>query len=92
MIARFPNLIKDHRGSEHYLAVANSNSNSTGNIAAKLYRWNGTAFVEAQSILTQWARDWEHFQIGTKHYLAVANERDGLTHSLSSKINRLILE
>jgi hypothetical protein len=77
-------------GSDHYLAVTNgfNDSNSTYNIASKVYRWNGTAFVEVQSIATQGAFDWEHFQIGTEHYLAVTNRFNGTTHNLASKVYR----
>jgi hypothetical protein len=75
-------------GPDDYLAVANYYNDSTNNIASKLYRWNGTMFVEAQSIATQGAVDWEHFQIGTEHYLAVANYHNGSTKNIASKLYR----
>jgi hypothetical protein len=39
--------------------------------------------VEAQSIATSGAFDWEHFEIGTEHYLAVANHYNDATGNIN---------
>ena len=45
-------------GTDHYLAVANYDNGSGHNIDSKIYQWNGTNFVEFQSIPTNGAADW----------------------------------
>lgn len=60
---------------ESYLAVANNYDGSTYSIDSKIYRWDGTAFIEVQSIPTHAAIDWESFEIGGETYLAVANDK-----------------
>ncbi|XLQ20075.1 MAG: hypothetical protein ACKUBY_05855 [Candidatus Moraniibacteriota bacterium] len=73
-------------GTDDYLVVANYHNNSTYNINSKIYKWNGTSFVDFQSIATSGASDWEHFTIGTDDYLAVTNYYNGSTYNISSKI------
>jgi len=74
-------------GTDHYLAVANYSHNTLGyNTDSKIYKWNGTSFIDFQSIATNAAQDWEYFTIGTDHYLAVANHYNGTTNNINSKI------
>jgi hypothetical protein len=76
-------------GGNDYLAVANGYESGVGyDIDSKIYRWNGTNFVEFQSIPTFGAHDWEFFTIGSDTYLALANERDDSTHNIDSKVYR----
>jgi hypothetical protein len=75
-------------GSDHYLAVANMRNDSTYDVNSLLYRWDGTSFVEFQSIPTQGAKDWEFFTIADVPYLAVANSRSDVSHDVDSKIFR----
>ncbi len=73
-------------GGDSYLVVANVDNDSTYNIDSKIYRWNGTGFVEFQSIPTNGAADWEFFTIGSDSYLAVANSYNDSTYNVDSKI------
>jgi uncharacterized protein YukE len=60
----------------------------TANINSTIYRWNGTSFVEFQSIPTNGAVAWEFFSIGSDHYLVVANHTNGSTTSVNSRVYR----
>ncbi len=75
-------------GNNTYLVVANRTDGTTDNLNSKIYRWNGTAFIEIQSIATNSARDWEFLTIGTDAYLTVANYSDGSSNNIYSKIYR----
>ena len=68
--------------------MANPSDDSSLNIDSKIYRWNGTGFVEFQAIPTQGAWDWESFSIGSDAYLAVANSNSGANVNIDSKIYR----
>ena len=72
----------------HYLALTNSLSNlQNPNLNSIIYKWNGTSFVEFQSIASNCAEDWEHFEIDGDFYLALANNRSDLyTYNINSKI------
>ncbi|MGA1791793.1 MAG: LamG-like jellyroll fold domain-containing protein [bacterium] len=61
---------------------------STYNIDSKIYKWNGSAFAEFQSIPTHGASGWESFNIGTDTFIAIANGSDGSTHIIDSDIYR----
>jgi len=74
-----------------YLAVANYSNDSSNNphiINSTIYRWDGSSFVEVQSILTYGAKDWESFTIGGTPYLAVANHRNNSSYDTNSTIYR----
>ncbi len=77
---------------ETYLAVANnaegSSINYNYNTHSKIYKWNGSAFVEVQSIPTQGAWDWQSFTVNGSAYLAVINSWDGSHYNLMSKVYR----
>ena len=74
---------------ETYLAVANAqNVSMSFNIDSKIYKWNGSSFVEIQSIPTSGAVDWESFIIDGETYLAVANNYNGSNYDNYSKIYR----
>lgn len=76
-------------GTELYLVVANQHEDSSNyNIDSKIYRWNGTSFIEFQSIPTNGALDWEFFVAGTDSFLVVANSLNGVTYNIDSKIYR----
>jgi hypothetical protein len=75
-------------GTDTFLAVANSTNFITNNIDSKIYKWDGSAFVQYQSILTHAAHDWESFTIGTDTFLAVANFGNDSTNNIDSKIYR----
>jgi hypothetical protein len=75
-------------GDDHFLAVANTRSNSSYDTNSVLYKWDGTSLAAYQSIPTSGARDWEFFSIAGVPYLAVANSRNDLTHNVDSKIFR----
>ncbi len=69
-----------------YLALANRYDDSTRNIDSKIYKWNGTSFVEFQSIPTNGALGWESFVIDGEFHLAVANYYNDSTWNINSKI------
>ena len=71
---------------ETFLAVANHNNNSTQNVDSKIYKWDGTSFVQNQAIATHRALDWESFDINGEQYLAVANNHNDVTHYIDSEI------
>jgi hypothetical protein len=72
---------------ETYLAVGYQRDMSYNyNLDAKIYKWNGTSFVEFQSIPANCAMDLESFIIGTDIYLAVANQFNGSDYNIDSKI------
>jgi Concanavalin A-like lectin/glucanases superfamily/EPTP domain/PKD domain len=74
-------------GGVLYLAVANyCSSYHNFNIDSKIYKWNGSSFVEFQAIPTNGALAWESFEIGGVPYLAVANSHNGSTRNINSKI------
>jgi len=73
-------------GDMTFLAVANYNNGSTYNLDSKIYKWDGSKFMECQSIPTHGAYDWESFTIGTDTFLAVANYHNGSRYNLDSKI------
>jgi hypothetical protein len=73
-------------GTDTFLAVANQYNDSTYNIDSRIYKWDGSLFVEIQSIPTHGACDWESFTIGTDTFLAVANWHNGSTYNIDSKI------
>ncbi len=68
--------------------MANSYNGSTYHVDSKIYKWDGSNFVEFQSIPTHGTYDWKYFTLGGNHYLVVANrEKDALPHSyVDSKI------
>ena len=72
--------------------MATANNDSTHNIDSRVYRWNGSAFAEIQSIATSGAANWEHLAIGADHYLAVANYKSGSMYNIDSELFRLTLE
>ena len=71
---------------ETYLAVANHHNDATHNINSKIYKWNGSRFLEVQSLATQGVTDMEVFTLNQETYLAVANYYNGSTHNINSKI------
>lgn len=73
-------------GTDHYLALASYYNGSTYNFNSKIYKWNGSSFVEFQTIPTFGGHNWEFFTIGADHYLAVTNHYNGSTYNLDSKI------
>jgi hypothetical protein len=48
--------------------VANDFNGTIFNLDSKIYKWDGSNFVEAQTIETKGATDWEHFEIEGNHY------------------------
>ena len=71
---------------ETYLAVANYHNDSSYNVNSRIYKWDGTSFVEFQAVPTNGAYDWESFEIGGETYLAVANYYNGSTRNIDSRI------
>lgn len=72
---------------ENYLAIANyGSSTSQVSINSKIYKWNGSSFVEFQSIQTIGAVDWHSFVVAGDRYLAVANYYNGSNYNIDSKI------
>lgn len=74
---------------EIYLAIANALKHPEGrDIDSKIYKWNGTSFIEIQAIPTRNAHDWESFVINGQTYLAVANSTNnsGTDYNIDSKI------
>ncbi len=69
-----------------YLVVANHRDKQTYEVNSTLYQWDGTSFVEYQSIPTKGASDAEFFTLGDDAFLAVANMYDGTTHNIDSRI------
>jgi len=70
-----------------YLAIANyRNDSAVYNIDSKIYKWNGSSFIEIQSIPTNAGYDWESFVVDNETYLAIANYYNGSTYSTDSKI------
>ena len=45
-------------------------------IDSKVYRWNGTAFVEVQSLATHGARDWEQMHRDFEEHAREQYEED----------------
>ncbi|MCP4346528.1 MAG: hypothetical protein GY795_13505 [Desulfobacterales bacterium] len=70
-------------GSDHFLAMANTLDYSAD---SKIYKWNGSNFVDFQSIPSKGGHDWEFFTIDSNHYLALANIYDGSSALIDSKI------
>jgi uncharacterized protein len=66
-------------GADSFLAVANYSTDftTTFNIDSRIYRWDGTQFVEFQAIPTSGAHYWKFFAIGGDSFLAVANLHSG---------------
>ncbi|MCB8950814.1 MAG: hypothetical protein H6650_02250 [Ardenticatenales bacterium] len=62
--------------TKNYLALASRNDGTNWNLDSRIYHWNGSSFVEVQTVPTHGATDWESFTIGNSTYLAVANYRD----------------
>ena len=77
-------------GDDIYLAVANyyGSGSTSHNVDSVIYKWDGSAFIEFQSIPTHGARDWASFTIDGTPYLALANEYDGVSYNIDSKIFR----
>ncbi|CAK9096922.1 unnamed protein product, partial [Durusdinium trenchii] len=71
-----------------YLVEANEKSGTNFNVDSKIYRWDGTSFVEFQSIATSGALGWESFIIDGTQYLVVANYYDGASYNTNSKVYR----
>jgi len=69
-----------------YLLIANHRDKQVYDVNSTLYKWNGTSFVEYQSIPTIGASDAEFFTLGDDAFLAIANMYDGTTHNIDSKI------
>lgn len=57
-------------GADSYLAVANQQDDSSTSIDSKIYKFNGTSFVEFQTMPTFLASDWIFFTMGSDSYLA----------------------
>ena len=72
-------------GVQH-LAVANYKNDNTYDIDSKIYRWNGSAFVEIQALATYAAMDFEAFEIDGVQHLAVANSFNGLSSDIDSQL------
>jgi formylglycine-generating enzyme required for sulfatase activity len=72
---------------ETYLALANYyDDTGSFNVDSKIYKWNGSLFVEFQTIPTSGALDWESFTLNGDTYLAVANSSNGTTNLIDSKV------
>jgi hypothetical protein len=71
-----------------YLAVANQYNGQSYNVDSKIYRWDGSSFVEFQALATNGAVGWEAFTLDGGHYLVVANTHNGNSRSIDSKIYR----
>ena len=56
--------------------MANSQDLAGYDLDSMIYRWNGSSFVEHQSIPTTWATSWEYFSDGRDSFLALASYRD----------------
>lgn len=75
-------------GADTYLAIANyQGTNDSYDANSLIYKWDGTAFQEFQSIATHGAYDWEFFEIDSEKYLVVANTRNS-SHNINSVIYR----
>lgn len=82
-------------GNEAYLAVANArNDVGTGwnPLDSKIYRWNGTFFVETQAFRTYTGGGMTFFTIDNLPYFAVVNRRHGSNYILDSHIYRAALD
>ena len=66
--------------------MANAYNGSSYNVNSKIYKWDGTLFVEFQAIVTNGARDWKCVEIDGETYLAVANSYNGSTRNINSRI------
>jgi len=66
--------------------VANHYNDSSYNVDSRIYKWNGTSFVEVQAIPTNGAHEWESFEIDGEIYLAAANYYNNSTHNINSRI------
>lgn len=77
-------------GPDSFLAVANwKNDAGSYLVDSKIYSWDGSRFVEFQSLPTNGASDCEFFTIGSDLYLAVANVGGGAAGpNTESKIYR----
>ena len=73
---------------EHYLAVANSGNDSSGNVDSVVYQWNGSAFAEIQRIATAHASDLEVVQNGMLTHLAVGHYFKSGTRNTDSFLYR----
>ncbi|MEA3353318.1 MAG: right-handed parallel beta-helix repeat-containing protein [Campylobacterota bacterium] len=74
-------------GSDHYLAVANFNNETTKNLESKIYKFNGINFEQYQTLPTSGGYDIESFEINGNSYLAVANYMDDTpTYNQNSNI------
>jgi hypothetical protein len=73
-------------GSERFLALAETWNGTTPDVNSRIYRWDGTRFVEFQTILTHWATEWEYFTIGGTSYLVVANNHTVGNFDIDSNI------
>ena len=63
--------------STHFLVVANRLCRTTGHrCESEIFTWNGTRFIQNQTIATNGAYDWTHFVIDSDHFLVVANNAD----------------
>ncbi len=60
-------------GSDTYLAVANVSKSGSELYYSKIYKWDGSAFEEFQTLNSMGAFDCEFFTVGTESYLAVAD-------------------
>ena len=56
------------------------------NINSQIFKFNGTAFVTLQSILTNVALDWEYFSVNNQSFLVVANSYNGTSYNIDSQI------
>jgi hypothetical protein len=78
-------------GGEFYLAVSNDGccytpGNFSYNIESKIFKWNGSLFIEELSIPTHGASSWEPFVIDNINYLAVGNCYNGSSYQNDSEI------
>ena len=75
---------------ETYLAVANNWNGSSNDINSAIYKWNGSQFIQTQSIPTHGALDWESFELNGETYLAMANSKNtGNIFDITSDLYRL---
>lgn len=72
----------------HYLAVANSKSDSSYLVDCIIYRFESSsgAWQVSQTLPGKGTMDLEYFAIDGRHYLAAANSYDGDTYQLDSVI------
>ena len=73
-------------GDENYLAVANSYDGSSYVIDSKIYRWDGSDFVQTQAIEGESGQDWESFTYNGKVYLILSNNRNGTTYGVNTYV------